>query len=64
MTQHLPQSPPVAADVVERDDGAFQIGWHDDAAGPFPNRSFAQAVAEQRIVRLADRTRQIRRAVR
>jgi hypothetical protein len=31
--------------VVERDDGLFQIGWHDDAAGPFENRQFAESVA-------------------
>jgi hypothetical protein len=22
--------------IVQRDDGLFAIGWHDDAAGPFP----------------------------
>lgn len=48
----MPQSPPNAADIVERDDGQWMIGIGDDAAGPFPNRSFAVAVAEQRNVRL------------
>ena len=74
---HMPQSPPIVVDLVERDDGLFQIGIGDDAAGPFPSRSFAQAVAaqassgdgraghlhvrEQRIVPLV---RRIRRAYR
>jgi hypothetical protein len=31
--------------VVEREDGLFQIGWHDDAAGPFESRAFAESVA-------------------
>src|SRR5262249_43396577 len=31
--------------VVERDDGMWSIGWQDDAAGPFPTRAFAAAVA-------------------
>jgi hypothetical protein len=31
--------------IVERDDGMFQIGWHEYAAGPFQTRDFAQAVA-------------------
>jgi len=31
--------------IVQRDDGLFAIGWHDDAAGPFPTRLFAEAVA-------------------
>jgi hypothetical protein len=34
-------SPPI---VVERDDGMWSLGWHDDAAGPFPTRNFAEAV--------------------
>ena len=34
-------SPPL---VIERDDGKFGIGFHDDAAGPFPTRHFAEAV--------------------
>lgn len=29
--------------VVEREDGLFQIGWHD--AGPFESRRFAESVA-------------------
>ena len=39
---------PVSAeplDVVQRDDGMFAIGWHDDAAGPFESRTLALAVA-------------------
>jgi hypothetical protein len=31
--------------VVQRDDGLWSIGWHDDAAGPFETRTFAAAVA-------------------
>ena len=31
--------------IVERDDGCYQIGLGDDADGPFPTRAFAQAVA-------------------
>jgi hypothetical protein len=31
--------------IVERDDGLYQIGLDDDALGPFPTRSFAEAVA-------------------
>ena len=41
--QVIPISP--APEVVQRDDGMFQIGWHDEAAGPFESRTFAQAVA-------------------
>jgi hypothetical protein len=33
--------------IVERDDGRFQIGLHDDAPGPFPTRSFAQSVIRE-----------------
>jgi hypothetical protein len=31
--------------IIERDDGRYQIGLHDDAAGPFESRAFAKAVA-------------------
>jgi hypothetical protein len=31
--------------VVQRDDGFWSIGWHDDGAGPFPTRLFAESVA-------------------
>jgi hypothetical protein len=31
--------------IVERDDGMFAIGWHDDADGPFESRRFAESVA-------------------
>ena len=33
--------------VIERDDGMFQIGFADDAPGPFSTRQFAAAVAAQ-----------------
>jgi hypothetical protein len=35
------------AQVVERDDGLFEIGVDGD--GPFPTRIFAEAVASKRI---------------
>jgi hypothetical protein len=31
--------------IVERDDGRFQIGFADDAPGPFESREFALRVA-------------------
>lgn len=31
--------------IVERDDGKWALGWHDDAQGPFESRTFAQRVA-------------------
>jgi hypothetical protein len=31
--------------VVQTEDGMYQVGLHDNAAGPFPTRSFAEAVA-------------------
>ena len=31
--------------VVQRDDGGWSIGFHDDAAGPFETRAFALRVA-------------------
>jgi hypothetical protein len=35
------------AQIVQRDDGLWSIGWHDDAAGPFETRAFAEAVAHE-----------------
>jgi hypothetical protein len=37
--------------VVERDDGFWSIGWHDDAPGPFETLPFALAVAADRARR-------------
>jgi hypothetical protein len=37
------------ADIVQRDDGMFALGWHDDADGPFPSRNFAEAVRLRRM---------------
>jgi hypothetical protein len=34
--------------IVQTDDGQWSIGWHDDAAGPFPSRRFAEQVRLQR----------------
>jgi hypothetical protein len=49
---------------VQREDGLFAIGWHDDAAGPFESREFAESVAAQnhhaqqeRIIRAGQRTK-------
>jgi predicted DNA-binding transcriptional regulator AlpA len=33
------------AQVVERDDGQFQLGHGETASGPFPSRQFAETVA-------------------
>jgi hypothetical protein len=46
---------PIGTDVVERDDGMFQVGIDDDAAGPFPSSTFAAAVAAQTRAPHADR---------
>lgn len=35
----------VHPDIIQRDDGAWSIGCHDDAAGPFQTRQHAEAVA-------------------
>jgi hypothetical protein len=42
------EAPPL---VVEREDGMFQLGWHDDAPGPFESRTFAEQVAAVRLRR-------------
>jgi hypothetical protein len=34
-------------DIVQRDDGLWSLGWHDDAPGPFESRRFAEQVAAQ-----------------
>jgi hypothetical protein len=39
---------PIPPLIVEREDGLFQVGWHDDAPGPFETMQFAQAVAAER----------------
>jgi len=31
--------------IVERDDGKWALGWHDDAPGPFESRAFALAAS-------------------
>jgi len=46
---------PADSIVVETDDGLFQIGLDDDAAGPFPSSTFAAAVAAQTRAPHADR---------
>jgi hypothetical protein len=41
----LPRSRVAGYPVVQRDDGKWALGWHDDAPGPFPSRLFALQVA-------------------
>ena len=31
--------------IVQRDDGKWALGWHDDAPGPFDNRADATCIA-------------------
>ena len=38
-------SPALSNPIIQRDDGKYQIGTGCDAPGPFPTRSFAEAVA-------------------
>jgi hypothetical protein len=38
------QNPQLLGLVVQRDDGKFSNGFHDDAPGPFPTRRFAEAI--------------------
>jgi hypothetical protein len=33
------------AEIVQRDDGGWSLGWHDEAPGPFASRAHAEAVA-------------------
>jgi hypothetical protein len=45
---NIPRGP-----IVQRDDGAYAIGWGEGAAGPFPSRAFAEAVQvimEEKII--------------
>ena len=42
MSTQSPTSMPTA--IVQRDDGLFEIGFADDAPGPFETRLFAQSV--------------------
>jgi hypothetical protein len=37
------------SDIFQRDDGLFQIGLDDDAAGPFRTRDFAAAVVAKEV---------------
>jgi hypothetical protein len=42
-----PVAPPV---IAQRDDGLYQVGLDDETArGPFPTRTFAQAVAHKAV---------------
>jgi hypothetical protein len=45
-----PATPVILPLIVQRDDGKFSIGWHDDAPGPFESLRFAQAVAARTAV--------------
>jgi len=40
-----PATPVILPLIVERDDGLWSIGWHDEADGPFESRRFAESVA-------------------
>ena len=40
-------SPPL---VIQRDDGRWSIGWHDDAPGPFESRQHAADVARKEVL--------------
>jgi hypothetical protein len=44
-TPRLHEASNPANPIVQRDDGLWSIGWHDDADGPFESRLFALAVA-------------------
>ena len=46
-TASAPTPPFIPPLIVERDDGMWSIGFHDDAGGPFPSRLFAVAVLAQ-----------------
>lgn len=49
--------------IVQREeDGQYQIGWQDDAPGPFATRSWAQAVANHRATGDPPKRRRPRRA--
>jgi hypothetical protein len=37
--------------IVQRDDGMWSIGWHDEAVGPFPSYMFAAAIAAKELQR-------------
>lgn len=39
--------------IYQRDDGRFQIGLTDEAAGPFESRQFAESVAAHEATRAA-----------
>ena len=39
--------------VHQRDDGRYQVGLADDAAGPFDTRAFAEAIAAHEFARAA-----------
>jgi hypothetical protein len=32
-------------EIIERDDGKWALGWHDDAPGPFDSRADAARIA-------------------
>jgi hypothetical protein len=42
--------PPCSPDIIQRDNGLFQLGLHDDAAGPFTTRNDAIAVATEEVL--------------
>ena len=45
-----PPTPFIPPQVIQRDDGAYQVGHDDDAPGPFESRAFAESVATRQAV--------------
>jgi hypothetical protein len=45
------------ADIVQRDDGQFSLGWCDDAPGPFESRGHALAVMRRHFARFTQNSK-------
>jgi hypothetical protein len=45
--------PPADLHIHQRDDGMYEFGFGEDAAGPFETRLFAEAIASQMATRLS-----------
>jgi len=43
-------APQLLPDIVQRDDGMWSIGWHDDAPRPFESRQHAADVARKEVL--------------
>jgi hypothetical protein len=55
MPTHKPIAPPADVHVHQRDDGRWQIGFHDDDVPSFETRAFAQAIAARTPTRAPQR---------